>query len=125
MSAPNGERRLAVLIGADIVPPWSGEIELLDRAATEYDRATAERVTELEVQNDVLLGTIEPFNDCALADKAELETLRERLAKLETAGLFAYEMLIGSSVCESPCDCVDCQIVDKLEEVLDLPEEDP
>jgi len=44
-----------------------------------------------------------------------------RLSKLESAARFAYDAILSSSVCDEPCECIDCRILETLGEALDIP----
>ncbi len=46
---------------------------------------------------------------------------RERLSKLESAARFAYDAILESSVCDEPCSCIDCQMLETLGEALGIP----
>lgn len=41
--------------------------------------------------------------------------------KLEAAARFAYDAILSSSVCDEPCSCIDCQMLEKLGEALGIP----
>ncbi len=127
----NGQRFLSALkIILPVAVPWiwsdlDGIYQAeLQMAATEYDRATAERVTELE--NELAKGkrliteavdladkTCTEFEQCA----AENCALRERLAKLETAARAAGESLQGCTL--SHPDGITVALL-RLEELREL-----
>ncbi len=50
-----------------------------------------------------------------------IDGLADRLSKLEAAARFAYDAIIESSVCDEPCSCIDCQMLEKLGEALGIP----
>lgn len=52
---------------------------------------------------------------------AERHTTPRDVAKLEAAARFAYDSILASSVCDEPCDCVDCRIIETLGEALGIP----
>ena len=51
----------------------------------------------------------------------ERDVLLERLSKLEAATRFAYDSILESSVCDEPCPCIDCQMLEKLGAALGIP----
>ena len=43
------------------------------------------------------------------------------VVKLEAAARFAYASILKSSVCDEPCGCIDCQMLETLGESLNIP----
>lgn len=43
------------------------------------------------------------------------------VVKLESAARFAYDAILESSVCDEPCGCIDCEMLETLGEALNLP----
>ncbi len=79
MSAPNGDRLFAALVLASS----AGDVGVLERAAIEYDRATAERIAKLEAENAELRKAYVLASETTAATVKENCALRERIAQLE------------------------------------------
>lgn len=43
------------------------------------------------------------------------------VVKLESAARFAYTSILESSVCDEPCGCIDCEMLETLGEALNIP----
>jgi len=52
---------------------------------------------------------------------AERANAPRDVTKLEAAAQLAYDAILSSSVCDEPCDCIDCQMLETLGEALNIP----
>lgn len=43
------------------------------------------------------------------------------VVKLEAAARFVYASILKSSVCDEPCGCIDCEMLETLGEALNIP----
>ena len=43
------------------------------------------------------------------------------VVKLEAAARFVYASILKSSVCDEPCGCIDCEMLEALGEALNIP----
>lgn len=76
----------------------------------------------LDGRRSILPNDIENISSAAAMDlAAKRDDLHARLSKLRTAARFAYDAILASSVCDEPCSCIDCQMLETLGEALGIP----